>query len=162
MRRSTQLILLGSLALTSACAGTPETPAAVQASVLPAALESRVYTDLDGAEHALLAADSAGTVLVFWQPWCGSCLAEAPVLASAARANVDWRFFGVVSGADGDVRDYEVSRVALEHGISYPTLRDRDLSLCEGFDVRSTPTLIVLSPDGRVLHRGEHLPAGGL
>lgn len=151
--------LIPALAFLGACAGTP---AASPASELPATLEARAYSDLDGTEHALLAADSAGTVLVFWQPWCQSCLAEAPALASAARSHVDWRFFGVVSGADGDVLDHEVAQVARDHGMPYPTLRDRDLSLCEGLGVQSTPTLIVLSADGRVLHRGEHLPAGGL
>ena len=40
----------------------------------------------------------------------------------------------------------------------YPQVRDRDLALTDTFDVRGTPTVVVIGLDGAVAYRGHELP----
>ncbi len=104
-------------------------------------------------------AEGRQVALVFWQTWCESCLAEGPALGEAARRLEDTvRFCGVVPGPDDVVDLDEVRRVAREMGLSYPQVRDRDLVLTSAFDVRGTPTIIVLEGQREVVFRGHRLP----
>lgn len=106
---------------------------------------------------------AAGTpvTLVFWQSWCGSCVEEAPHVNAAARElKGRMRVVGVVSGPDGpgDVDEMKLSKRILELGLTYPQIRDRDLSITRQFDVKGTPTVVILSPDGKVLYNDHQLP----
>jgi thiol-disulfide isomerase/thioredoxin len=158
-RRGAHLLsLLTCLWLAASCAGTSagETDrAAVQDA------RGLVAADLDGARHSVdeeLAAGRA-VALVFWQPWCGSCLDEAPRVEQARRELAGRvTIFGVVSGPDGSVDEADIRRIDLQLGLGYPHLRDRDGSWSSRFAVRATPTIIVLEPGGSVVHRGAHLP----
>lgn len=99
-------------------------------------------------------------MLVFWQTWCASCVAEAPDLAAAAREHADdWYFVGVVPGPDRIVDDREVERVSAELHLPYSHVRDRDGAWSNALAVAGTPTLIALARDGTVGWRGNRPPA---
>ena len=158
-RRGARLLaLVTCLLLGAACAGTPE-PGPDSGGA--ASARGLVAADLDGKQRSVdeeLAAGRA-VALVFWQPWCGSCLDEAPRVEEARRALAGRvTVFGVVSGPDSSVDEADIRRIDLQLGLGYPHLRDRDGSWSSRFAVRATPTIVVLEPGGSVVHRGAHLP----
>jgi thiol-disulfide isomerase/thioredoxin len=121
-----------------------------------------VVTDMEGRTHDLDEALRAGrpVALIFWQTWCASCIEEAPQLAADARAHGDEILFvGVVPGPDDYVDDGEVEQMAAELGLPYPQVRDRDLMLSKRFEVKGTPTIVVLGAGGRILFNGHRAPA---
>jgi thiol-disulfide isomerase/thioredoxin len=149
------LLLMGLLCLTS-CASPRElsAPASVPMSEL-------VVDLLDGGNLDLTEGLDAGrpVVLVFWQSWCVSCLEEAPALIDADRRYGDrLQIVGVVSGPDESVDAAKLQAALESTGMTYPQVRDRDLSLTRALDVQGTPTIIVLGPQGDVRYRGRSVP----
>jgi len=116
---------------------------------------------MDGKTHDLNAALSDGrpVALIFWQTWCASCISEAPQLAADARTyGEDILFLGVVPGSDDYVDDGEVEKKATELGLPYAQVRDRDMALSKRYDVKGTPTIVVLGAGGRILFNGHRAP----
>lgn len=157
----TRLVLLLAAAFVAtgllSCAGpaTAETHAAVSAPV------SMQCLDLDGKTRNPDVDLSAGkpVVLVFWQSWCGSCVAEAPHVEQARRRFGDRiGFYGVVSGPDQAVDEAAVRKVVFQHQLKYPQMRDRDGALSKHFGVQSTPTVVIIGSDRQVLYSEHHLP----
>jgi thiol-disulfide isomerase/thioredoxin len=100
-------------------------------------------------------------VFVFWQSWCASCKKEAPEMINASRRYASQaQFIGVVSGPDKAIDEGKVDRFIRETGLSYPQVRDKDLALTRAFDVKATPTIVVVAPDGRIVYRDHHAPKG--
>jgi len=164
MRRGIVTALV--LALSSCAASEPAGPAAPSAaspaSPWPSLAEaswSRVRA-MDGSELDLSAAARNGraVALVFWLPWCATCLAEGPTVAAAARRLADELLIvGVVSGPDGDVDDDEVRAVVERLELTYPHVRDRDMAMARDLRVTGTPTIVVYGPDGRLKERSSHV-----
>jgi thiol-disulfide isomerase/thioredoxin len=149
MRRSSLLIVCLTLAL-SATMSRAETPP-----------DPMTLTDMDGAELDIdgLLAEGLNVVLVFWQTWCGPCKREAPHLAEAARAHTEsLRFVGVVSGSDRDVDETKVRKYVEKYALPYPQVRDRDLALVSRYEVKGTPTILILGPGREILYRGSTPP----
>jgi len=143
----------------SACSASKPAPTAARE---PARAPTMHATAIDGREVDLDSASKSGrtVVLVFWQTWCASCLAEAPHLAATARAHPDELLFvGVVPGPDADVDEEEIARIVKRYDLPYAQIRDRDLAWSRAFDIRGTPTLIALRPDGREGWRDHRAPA---
>jgi len=118
--------------------------------------------DTRGKEHDLAATLSSGkrVALVFFQPWCGSCRAEAPdVVRAQLRYRDSMEVVGVVSGPDGSVDEEALQGAILQWGITYPVVRDRDLALTETFGVRGVPMIVVVEPDGTVSYAAHAAPA---
>jgi thiol-disulfide isomerase/thioredoxin len=146
-------------ALVGACASDGSSRSGVVTSAATSA--PLVVTDMEGRTHDLEGALRGGQVvaLIFWQTWCASCIEEAPRLAADARAHGDEiLFLGVVPGPDDYVDDGEVEKMAAELGLPYPQVRDRDLALSQRFEVKGTPTIVVLGSGGRILFRGHRSP----
>lgn len=126
------------------------------AESLPAVLQAR-----HGRPIAVRESQAAGkhVVLVFWQSWCAPCKREAPKLVKASHRLKDKALFiGVVSGSDDSIDERKVDRFIQSTGLDYPQVRDRDLRLTRGFEVKGTPTIIVIDPAGRMTYRGHHAP----
>lgn len=159
--RSLAVALL--LAATAGCAagGAGAPRAEIGATEVAAAFRHDVR-DTAGVTHRLGEDLERGrpVALVFWQPWCGSCLAEVPtVVAAHRRFGDELSFFGVVSGPEGAVDEAEVSRAMLETGMTYPSLRDTDLVLTRAFQVTETPTVVIVDPALGVVYRETTAPA---
>ena len=124
-------------------------------------LQQQKLTQMDGEEYALgtAAAQGDALVLIFWTPWCGSCAKEAPELVKAAERYQDRAtFVGVVAGDDRSIQSDKVERFIKKHHLTYPTLRDRELTVTKGLKVRGTPTIIVIDPEMNILYRGHKAP----
>ena len=112
-------------------------------------------TTLDGAKLSLSRFHGHVLVLNFWGSWCTPCRAEAPRLASLARAfsPSDVTFLGV------DIRDTPASAEAFQRNfkITYPSLNDPGGEVA--LDFRNTvppagiPTTLVISRSGRIAAR---------
>ena len=112
-------------------------------------------TTLGGAKLALSRFRGHVLVLNFWGSWCTPCRAEAPKLASMARAfsPSGVAFLGV------DIRDTPASAEAFLRNfkITYPSLNDPGGQIA--LDFHSTvppagiPTTIVISRSGRIAAR---------
>ncbi|HTF89310.1 MAG TPA: TlpA disulfide reductase family protein [Planctomycetota bacterium] len=152
-------LLGGALA---ACSTPAPHPAANTAVARPPSMRA---TAIDGKTVDLAAALESGrtVVLVFWQTWCASCLAEAPDLATAARAHPDEiMFVGIVPGPDGTVDEAKLESLVQRFGLPYAQVRDRDLAWSQAFTVTGTPTLIALRADGTAGWRDHRPPADWL
>jgi len=117
--------------------------------------------DMAGRTHDIeeILEEGRAVALIFWQTWCASCKREAPEAAKAARKyGHAIRFFGVVSGSDEYVDDDKVRSFVEKVGLPYPQVRDRELSITEYFQVKGTPTVIVLGKGMEILYRGHRLP----
>jgi hypothetical protein len=66
---------------------------------------------------------------------------------------------GVVSGPTGAVDESLVKEAIFDWGITYPTLRDRDLTLTRAFEVSAAPMIVIVEPGGSVVYRSETPPA---
>jgi cytochrome c biogenesis protein CcmG/thiol:disulfide interchange protein DsbE len=147
------------LTLLAGCSSSPEAPGHAAAGARPPAL---VVAATDGRSVDLDAEMRAGrtVVLVFWQTWCGPCLAEAPHLAQAARDHADeLAFVGVVPGPAGTVDEDELARVVKRLGLPYPQVRDTDLAWSRAFAIQGTPTIVALRADGSAGWTGHRAPA---
>lgn len=121
-----------------------------------------VLQDLSGDALDLNAvlAEGRAVAFVFWQTWCGACIAEAPRVGEAARELAGQVLFvGVVPGPNERVDDAKVLTIAGETRMDFPQVRDRDLALTRAFEVTGTPTIAVLRPDGSAGYVGHGLPA---
>ena len=153
------LCLGGALAT---CAAPPPEPTERAVPTRVSTLSARA---IDGsAVDFAQALDSGRTVvLVFWQTWCASCLAEAPQLAAAAREHPDELVFvGIVPGPDGTVDEAELRRLVQRFDLPYPQVRDRELVWSKAFRITGTPTLVALRADGSAGWRDHRPPADWL
>ena len=101
---------------------------------------------------ALHLADLRGHVVVldFWATWCGPCRMQAPIMDQVSRR---WSDRGVVVvGVDTDTPDQgDPRQFALSHGLSYPIVQDRTGEASRLYAITGLPTLVVLSPSGKVV-----------
>ncbi|WP_203567804.1 TlpA family protein disulfide reductase [Aestuariimicrobium ganziense] len=91
-------------------------------------------------------------VLNFWAQWCGPCRDEAPHLAAVARSTKgSVQFIGV---NQNDPRPELAIEFAGEAGWSYPQLADElKATRAAPLQVTGLPTTILVSADGRIVHR---------
>ncbi len=161
MKLLTNLLMAFALSLAACATPVQESPASPARTVAFEG-ESLVVVDRAGASHDLSALLKEGhpVVLVFWQSWCGSCLAEAPQLAKDSEQwGQQLNFFGVVPGPSESVDEPAIDRVIKQFGLPHPQVRDTDLSLTKRFQIEGTPTILVLGPQEQVLYRSHDLPA---
>lgn len=153
------LLVTLSFAAGGCASDSPKTVSPPRAAAMPADLLS---VELFGGGHANLRQDlDAGrpVALVFWQSWCGSCVAEAPAVQAAHKTYGErLRIVGVVSGPDKDVDEMKLNQQILRLGLEYDQVRDRDLSLTKHFGVTGTPTIVILGVTGEVLYTEHHVP----
>ena len=137
------------LLLAASCA-TPDAAAA------PSNHRGMQFVDDAGQSHEL---NGKAATFVFWQPWCAACREEAPAAVAASADLADsMAFYGVVSGPDGSVDEDLYEKSIEELGLSYPQIRDKDVSLAKRFQVTKTPTIVVIDAAGQLRFKGSHLP----
>jgi cytochrome c biogenesis protein CcmG/thiol:disulfide interchange protein DsbE len=112
----------------------------------------RLEVVANGKPGALGVSDLRGSVVVldFWATWCGPCRAETPILDALSRR---WRDRGVtIVGVDTDTPDQGDPRAfAQAEGLSYPIVHDETGAVSRRYGVEGLPTLVVISPAGKVV-----------
>ncbi|CAL5223491.1 g6016 [Coccomyxa viridis] len=103
-----------------------------------------------------LARELKGKVLVldFWTYCCINCMHVLPELAALERkyAGQPVCVVGVHSAKFDNEKDSEAIRNAvLRYGVSHPVINDRNMVLWRDLGVASWPTLMVVSPKGKVI-----------
>ena len=94
--------------------------------------------------------DGKITLLVFWSPDCGHCKIELPQLDKYYQKHQDaLNIVGVVKVPNDGVRQRTTDFIRL-HDLKWPTVVDRAQKVFRDYRVRTTPTTVVVSPDGKV------------
>lgn len=115
--------------------------------------------DLQGKVHTLSELRKQRHVfLVFWATECVYCYAhikdfnqiqtQYPTKLKVAAINIAGEY------------DQEVADYVKDNGVKYLTLSDRlkNIDVSEAYNVLGTPTLVLISPDGKVLYNGHKIP----
>jgi cytochrome c biogenesis protein CcmG/thiol:disulfide interchange protein DsbE len=137
----------------------PEQPAALVGHDAP---DFRLDVVANAKPGPLGVADLRGNVVVldFWATWCGPCRAETPILDALSRR---WQGRGVtVVGVDTDTPDQGDPRAfAAAEGLGYAIVRDETGGVSRRYGVEALPTLVVISPAGKVVAVRTGLTDGG-
>ncbi|PXY21271.1 protein disulfide oxidoreductase [Prauserella muralis] len=135
----------------------PETSGSASRPAPPVPDELRFSaTTLDGKPFSGESLAGKPAVLWFWAPWCPNCRAEAPSLASTAKAHQgSVTFVGVASQDDaGPMRDF-----VRDYGVGgFPHLNDSGGELWQRFGVTYQPAYAFVSADGTVEVVKQQLP----
>ncbi|MFQ5766858.1 MAG: redoxin domain-containing protein [Acidobacteriota bacterium] len=90
------------------------------------------------------------TLLVFWSADCGHCKIEMPLINDYFRKHKDGlNIVGVVKTANAGIRQRTKDFIRL-NDLQFPTLADTDFKVFKKYRVRTTPTTVVIGPDGVV------------
>ena len=91
-------------------------------------------------------------VLDFWATWCKPCLASLPELDAVHRRLAPRGLTVIGVSVDGPRNFPKVRPFAQRHGLGFPIVLDEDGSLQQRFQVRTIPTSVLISTEGRVVH----------
>lgn len=158
MRRSSAVVLVGSLMIATACSSSDRvarsSPTAVAGSAAAVARLSFTGTTLDDTEFDGSTLAGKDAVVWFWAPWCTQCRREAPHVAALQAANAGKVTFVGVAGL-GEVaamRDF-----VTDYGVgAFPHVEDRDGAIWQRFGVTRQPAYAFIDSSGRVeVIRGE-------
>lgn len=95
-------------------------------------------------------ADGKLTLLVFWSPDCGHCKKEMPILNAFFRQHREaLNIIGVVKVGNDGVRKRTMDFIRL-NDLQFPTVADLEHKIFDEYRVRTTPTTVVVTPDGQV------------
>ena len=94
-------------------------------------------------------------VLIVWASWCGYCMAEIPHLKKefSEHGNVQWL------GLNVNKNPQDGAEIELKKSLPWRSISDPDLIIGDQFNVRGTPTLLVLNTQGQVVHKGRRVDA---
>jgi thiol-disulfide isomerase/thioredoxin len=95
-------------------------------------------------------------ILDFWTYCCINCIHMLPVLSriEARYAGKHVVVLGVHSAKFDNERNEENIRNAVaRYGVRHPVLVDNEMRVWRAFGVSAWPTLVIISPSGRVVHR---------
>jgi thiol-disulfide isomerase/thioredoxin len=94
--------------------------------------------------------DEKVNVLIFWSVDCPHCRKSLPQISDWLKKNPDG--LNVISAAKvtSEVALIKTREFCDTYGLVFPTLIDQDLDIASTFQVTSTPTVIIIGPDGVV------------
>ena len=110
-------------------------------------------TTTDGKEISLDDLKGKTVILNFWATWCPPCRAELPTLI-AFNKELQGTQTVLIGVAVGPSQTPEVvEQFIKDEGINYPVILDTTRRISPGYNVRTLPTTIVISPDGKITER---------
>lgn len=115
---------------------------------------------LTGEQYSLEQLTKQGHVLlVFWATECVYCYAH---LADFKKLHTQYNENGLTLAAINIGGEYnpEIKEYVDDNKINYLILSDRlkNLDVAESYKVFGTPTMVLVSPKGKILYRGHKLP----
>ncbi len=164
---STWLLLALGWLLASACHVGPPCTGAACGELPPVATSAAAprarAPELTGGEvwlntdRPLTLAELSGHVVVldFWTYCCINCLHVLPELERLERRFADRPVvvIGVHSGKFDAEKDATRIQTAIErHGVRHPVVVDSTFAIWQRFGVRAWPTLVVIGPEGDIVH----------
>jgi len=92
--------------------------------------------------------DDRVNVLIFWSVDCPHCRSSLPEINQWLKTNTTW--VNVVSAAQitSDATRVKTKEFCDLNGFVFPTLIDQDLQIAQLYQVTSTPTILIIRPDG--------------
>lgn len=118
---------------------------------------------LDGSQYSLKQLTAQGHVLlVFWATECVYCYAH---VADFKKIHQQYSSNGLTLAAInvGGEYDPEVKEYVSDNELNYLVLSDRlnNLDVAEAYKVFGTPTMVLVSPEGKIVYRGHQIPELG-
>jgi len=104
--------------------------------------------DLEG--NPVKLSDYLGKIVVlnFWAIWCGPCLMEMPDLEAVYQEYSDREV--VVLAVNVSESASDIVTFSQEYDLTFPMLRDSDLTVVKKYGVRSLPTTFFIDREGQV------------
>lgn len=113
----------------------------------PAGAAGRPLTLLSGRQLTLGQFSRDRTVLVyFWGSWCGVCRYQSPIIDDLAADGVPVVGVAIRSGSSDEVSVYMKKR-----GLGFPSVNDEDGGLARSWQIKATPTVILVK-NGKIVH----------
>lgn len=110
-------------------------------------------TDRDGnAFDDSLFADQDLTLINFWEPWCGPCVAEIPDLQELYDSYADQGLL-VIGVYSEEYMEEDVDVILSDSGVTYPILRYS--SDFDKYQSGYVPTTILVDKQGNIIDTGE-------
>lgn len=124
---------------------------AVQRGERPVAPATEVALPELGAEGTQTLASLKGKIVFVnvWASWCDPCKAEAPLI-SLVHDGLEKNGEGQVLGVTHVDPSAKSIAFAKEYGLSFPSVRDVDDEIYDGFGATGPPETYVLDREGRV------------
>jgi thiol-disulfide isomerase/thioredoxin len=137
------------LACCGACASATSAPGAArvpEASVL----------NLDGSRTSLRQVLGGRVAVIdFWATWCEACEKEHVKLVRLAAAYTRSRLLVVALNVGEEPA--RVAEYVQRHQLTYPVYLDPEFRVAQSFSETKLPALLIIAPNGRVVHRGSAL-----
>ena len=107
---------------------------------------------LDGRTLTLEQLRGKPVLVTFWATTCPSCIEEMPHLIELYR-ELNPKGLEIIGVAMAYDPPEQVRTLAMQRQIPYPIVLDTQARIAQEFDnVRLTPTTVLISPDGRIVH----------
>ena len=115
---------------------------------------------LDGQQYSLSQLRKQGHVLlVFWATECVYCYAH---VEDFKKLHQQYSDHGLTLAAINIAGEYdpEIKEYVTDNKLNYLVLSDRlkNLDVAEAYKVFGTPTMVLVSHDGKILYRGHEIP----
>ncbi|TAL16822.1 TlpA family protein disulfide reductase [bacterium] len=100
--------------------------------------------------------DSKGSLLVFWSLFCEPCREEMPLIQSLFDRYKDKGLRVLSVALDGDDMGKSITQFAKEKGYTFTLLLDKEnedgsLVVSDAYFIPGTPTLYIVSPEGKIV-----------
>lgn len=115
--------------------------------------------DLEGRPIQLSSLKGCGVVLYFFASWCPYCERQTPAIVEAhkqlRKQGVVFVGVNLYDDAEEDVRAFMA-----QHGITFPTVVDREEAIADLYRIQGVPQTVLISPRGTVArHIGGYSPS---
>ena len=120
-----------------------------------------IFKDIDGNNHDIhkLINKGSNVAFLFWKPSCSSSRMKLLELRQSARLHGDHiKFFGIVIEEDKKLDNTYIKQLTTKFKLPFPQILDENLLIKNRFQIRHSPTLIILGPERSVLYAGFFLP----